>query len=331
MAQTATASWRDGRSRPAWWVRAAPRIGVSRCLLGDPVRFNAGHKEERFLTELLNQHVEWVSVCPEIEVGMGTPRETLRLVEADGGPKMVAPGSGRDHTRDMTAFSHTRIAELQELDLAGYVLKSKSPSCGLLRLPVYAGEEVAHREGQGLFAAALVAAHPQLAMEEETRLRDPHLREHFLERIFAHARLQELLAGEWQVQDLAAFHTRHTLQLMAHDPALAEQARQLAGTARRRPADETRRAYSTTFLAAMATPPSRGGHILALQQAVGHVRDRVDHACRRDLLAVVSAYREGHVPLHAAITALRELAEGEGAGSIRTQTYFDPFPAELQV
>lgn len=313
---------------PAWWVRSRPRVGVSSCLLGEPVRFNGGHKRDRFLTGMLDRYVEWVPVCPEVEVGMGTPRETLRLVDADDGPRMVAPASGRDHTREMGAFSERRVRELDALGLAGYILKSKSPSCGLFQLPVYEGEEVRHRRGRGLFAAALVAGEPLLAIEEEGRLNNPAFRESFVERVFAHARLRELFDGYWRQPDLVEFHARHKLQLMAHAPARAKEAGRIVAGGEH-PAEHVERDYTRTFLEALAVRATRGKHVNVLHHALGQVGEGLDDTRRHDMLSTIDAYREGHVPLSVPITLLAHHAQAAGPDLMRAQTYFEPFPVEL--
>lgn len=319
------------RTRPAWWVRSWPRVGVSSCLLGEPVRFNGGHKEHRFLTEALGTYVEWVPVCPEVEVGMGTPRDTVRLVEDAAGPRMVAPASGRDYTREMTAFAGHRTRELGAVGLSGYILKSKSPSCGLLRLPVYAGDQVSHREGRGLFAAVLATTAPLLAMEEEVGLDDPDVREGFVERVFAHARLRELFEGDWRPRHLADFHARHELQLMAHDPAAAKRAGQVLAVAGARSAAETERDYGEVFLRALAVAPTRDRHVDALQHTLARSRGGLADSHWRDVLSAVTAYRDGEVALSVPVAALRHHALAGRAEFVREQTYLDPFPAELRV
>ena len=318
----------EHQTRPAWWVRSPPRVGVSSCLLGEPVRFNGGHKQDRFLTDVLGKHVEWVPVCPEVEVGMGTPRETLRLVDAGEGPQMVAPASGRDYTEDMTRFAERRIRELDDPGLAGYILKSKSPSCGLFRLPVYEGDQVSHRNGRGLFAAALAGAQPLLAIEEEAQLGDPDTRESFVERVFADARLRELFAGGWQRRDLVDFHARHKLQLMAHAPGRAKAAGRIvaAGDC---PPDQVESAYTRAFLETLAVRATIGKHVNALHHALGQMGDSLDHNRRHDILSTITAYREGQVPLSVPTTMLQHHAQAEGPDFMRAQTYFDPFPAEL--
>jgi NAD(P)-dependent dehydrogenase (short-subunit alcohol dehydrogenase family)/uncharacterized protein YbbK (DUF523 family) len=200
-----------------------PPVGVSSCLLGELVRFNGGHSRFRFLTDELDPYVEWVPYCPEMEIGLGTPRETLRLTD-DG--RLVSK-SGLDHTAAMAALP-------LPAGLDGYVLKAKSPSCGIHGIARYdrSGHPADHR-GRGLFAQRLIARYPLLPVEDEGRLNDPVLKEEFSERVFAFARLRILFSSSWQPRDLVSFHARHKLQLLAHDPARYRYAGRIvaAGTA----------------------------------------------------------------------------------------------------
>ena len=227
------------------------RIGVSQCLLGDAVRFNGGHARDRYLSATLSQYMELLPVCPEVEIGLGTPRETIRLQRLDDETRLVAPKSGADHTRKMRTYAKRRVAELAGEDLCGFVLKKDSPSCGLMRVKVYDHNGVPSRTGQGLFAEALCAAYPQLPIEEEGRLNDPALRENFLERVFAYRRLKDLFAPRWKLGDLVAFHTREKILIMAHDPASQRTLGWLVADAkvngRGQPAD----AYRAAFMLAL--------------------------------------------------------------------------------
>jgi uncharacterized protein YbbK (DUF523 family) len=148
-----------------------PRVGISSCLLGDEVRYDGGHKRHAFLADVLAPHVEWVPVCPEVEAGMGVPREPLRLVRAGNDTRMIATVSGVDHTDAMRAYAEQRVRALEQMDLRGYVLKSKSPSCGM---------------DEGIFATVLRTRLPELPVEEESRLNDPVLRDHFIKRVLGH-------------------------------------------------------------------------------------------------------------------------------------------------
>ena len=194
------------------------RIGVSACLLGQEVRFDGGHKHDRWLTGTLAQWCELVPVCPEVEVGMTIPRESVRLEGDAEAPRMVAPRSGVDWTRPMNEWARTRSRELAAEDLDGFVFKKNSPSCGLFRVKVHPGKGMPARGGRGLFAAAFAAAHPLVPVEEEGRLVDARLRDNFVERIFAYRRARDVFTGRWSRGAVVAFHSREKYLLMAHSP-----------------------------------------------------------------------------------------------------------------
>lgn len=171
-----------------------PRIGISRCLLGDEVRYDGGHKRNALLVDTFGPHVEWVSVCPEVEVGMGTPREPIHLVASpDGVPsgnqrvRLLGVRSAHDWTRSMDQWRGQRVRELAREDLSGFVLKADSPSCGVADVPINCGP-TAHESGRGLFAQALIDAMPDLPIEDERRLADSQVREDFIARVFAYHR-----------------------------------------------------------------------------------------------------------------------------------------------
>jgi uncharacterized protein YbgA (DUF1722 family)/uncharacterized protein YbbK (DUF523 family) len=299
-----------------------PRVGVSSCLLGQPVRYNGGHSRNRFISDVLAGYVEWVPVCPEIEIGLGAPRESLHLT----GDGQLVSGSGKDHTAAVAALAQRRT-ELTGLD--GYVVKSRSPSCGLYSVRVHANGRIVAGNGRGLFAARVLAADPLLPAEEEGRLNDPLLRESFVEQVWARARLNQLFGGRWRLRDLIGFHARHKLQLMAHDPVRAHQAGHLVAVAHGRPDDEVRAGYTALFGEALARRVSRARHCNAMHHAFGLVSDHLDDTRRHGILATIDAYRRGEVPLSVPVTLLRHHADGCNAVYLAAQTYLDPFPAGL--
>jgi uncharacterized protein YbgA (DUF1722 family)/uncharacterized protein YbbK (DUF523 family) len=313
---TAAAS-RTGQPRTA-----RPRIGVSSCLLGEQVRFNGGHSRCRFLTDELGAHADWVPCCPEMAMGLGSPRETLRLTTA-----------GRLVNRSGTA-DHTAAAAAVPLPpgLDGYVLKSRSPTCGVHGIARYGdGGQPADHRGRGIFAQRLMAAFPLLPVEEEGRLNDDLLREAFAERVFAAARLRELLSAPWRPRDLITFHAWHKLQLLAHDPARYLLAGQVVAAAGRTPRAETAAAYRELFCAAMAAKATRGRHANALQHAFSHVGQGLDRTRREDLLHHIEAYRRGHAPLSVPVALLAHHASSGTLPWLAGQTYLQPFPAELRL
>jgi len=175
--------------------RGPIRIGISSCLLGNPVRYDGGHKGNRRLTDPLVELVEWVPVCPEVEVGMGVPRPPLQLVRDERGVRMVEIGSGRDHTAGMERYSARRACSLRALGLSGFILKRASPSCGMERVEILSATGQPENSARGLFAAALRRACPCLPMEEEGRLENALARENFIGRVLAYDRLRALSRG----------------------------------------------------------------------------------------------------------------------------------------
>jgi len=299
-----------------------PRLGVSSCLLGEEVRFNGGHKRYRFLTDELAPHVDWVPYCPEIEIGLGTPREAIRLT-ADG--RLVNRSGTADHTAAMTALP-------LPAELDGYVFKAKSPSCGIRAIPRYREDgQAADHDGRGLYAERVLARDPLLATEDEGRLNDPGLREAFTERIFAAARLRALLAGSWEPRDLVGFHARHKLQLLAHDPARYRQAGQVVAAAGSAVLAETAGTYRELFRAAMAGTATRGRNANALLHAYSRIGRDLDQPRRDDLVARIDAYRRGLEPLSVPVALLSHYASSGDLPWLASQTYLRPFPAELRL
>src|SRR2546427_7327391 len=165
-----------------------PRIGISQCLLGEPVRYDGGHKRDSVLIETLGRHLEWVPVCPEVEVGLGTPREPMQLVGDRHAPRLVTINTGADHTEAMNRFAQQRVRELEALNLSGFVFKSASPSCGIKGVSLFNTQGVEAHNGVGLFASAFMAHFPEMPVEDEGRLHDPQVLKDFLERVFDYRR-----------------------------------------------------------------------------------------------------------------------------------------------
>jgi uncharacterized protein YbgA (DUF1722 family)/uncharacterized protein YbbK (DUF523 family) len=309
------------------------RIGISSCLLGRKVRYDGGHKRDEFLVDTFGRFVEWVPVCPELEMGLGVPREPIRLVAGSGRSetRLVGVKSGTDHTAAMGSYSKRRLDELEPLDLCGYVLKKDSPSCGLMRVKVWNRHGMAAKSGRGLFAEALVERFPHLPVEEEGRLSDPRLRENFIERVFAYARLKTLFTGRWTVGQLVAFQAAHKLLLLAHSPeAYRRLGRQVAraSTANRR---EVRGSYEAGFMDALAVPATRGRHANVLQHIAGYLHDGLDAASREELQQALADYRAGLVPLVVPITLVRHHVRRLDISYLAGQVYLEPHPKELML
>jgi uncharacterized protein YbgA (DUF1722 family)/uncharacterized protein YbbK (DUF523 family) len=306
------------------------RLGVSACLLGDEVRYDGGHKRDVFLMDILGPFVEWVKVCPEVESGMGTPRESIRLVNHDGRIRLETVKSGVDYTDAMTAYASARLEQLEDEDLCGYVLKKDSPSCGMTRVKIHEPHG-ATRRGVGVFANALLKRFPDLPVEEEGRLQDPRLRENFIERVFAYRRLHDLFASRWTVGDLVRFHTAHKLVLMAHSlPAYGRLGRFVAG-AKRISRGTVRTDYRAGFMAALSIVATPQRHTNVLQHMVGYFKRTLDHDSRAELLATIDDYRRGLVPLVVPLTLIRHHVRQHDVHYLAGQVYLEPHPKELML
>ncbi len=307
------------------------RLGVSSCLLGEQVRFDGGHKRDRFVTDLLGKFVEWVPVCPEVEVGMSTPRPALRLVGDDASVRMVEIKSGIDHTQAMQSYAIRRVRALRELELSGYILKKDSPSCGMERVKIYQAKGMAKRDGRGLYASALLEAYPHLPIEDEGRLNDARLRENFIERVFAYRRVRELFSGRWTNGQVVAFHTAHKLQLMAHSTVAYRELGRLVAGLKRLSRTDFRERYESGFMAALAQLATRGRNTNVLQHAAGHLKELIDPASRGELSELIHDYRNGLVPLVVPITLMAHHVNRHDVDYLKGQLFLQPHPKELML
>ena len=307
------------------------RLGVSSCLLGQEVRFDGGHKRDRFLTDLMGQFVEWVPVCPEVEVGLEIPRPALRLMSDAERVRMVEIKSGRDHTKAMEKFSARRVRALRDLNLCGYVLKKDSPSCGMTRVRVYGEKGMATRSGQGLYAAALTKAYPNLPVEEEGRLNDSRLRENFIERVFAYRRLGQLFRGRWTRRQVVEFHTAHKLQVMAHSTVAYRELGQLVAGLKAMPRAAFREQYENGFMQALSQLATRGRNANVLQHAAGYLKRDLDSASRTELAELIHDYRNGLVPLVVPISLLGHHVRRHEIDYLIGQVFLEPHPKELML
>ena len=307
------------------------RIGISSCLLGQEVRFDGGHKRDRFLTDTFGRFVEWVPVCPEVEAGLGTPREAIHLLETGGERRVVGVKSGTDHTRALEAQARKRVRALAKADLCGYVLKRASPSCGMERVRVFQEKGMPRRDGRGLFAEVLMEALPLLPVEEEGRLCDPPLRENFVERIFAYRRMRDLFHGRWTAGAVVAFHTAHKLQLMAHSPVAYRELGRLVAGVKDAPRAEFRAEYEAGFMTALSKKASPGRNRNVLEHMLGYLRDSLDPASRAAIAGLIQDYYDQLVPLVVPLSLLRHYVRKLEVGYLLGQSYLQPHPKELML
>jgi len=304
-----------------------PRVGISSCLLGENVRWDGGHKRDVWLKDALGPHVEWVPVCPELEIGMGVPREAVHLAGAPANPRLVGVDSGDDWTARMEFYSSKRVRQLGAMDLSGYVLKKNSPSCGMERVKVWRPSGQPTRDGVGAFAAVLMERLPLLPVEEEGRLEDAPLREHFVERVFAHRRWRDLAAAPFRARDLVDFHARHKLQLLAHSPDHYRRLGPLVARAKAAVRDD----YGRLFMEGLSQKATRGRHVNVLQHMAGYFKEGLTSEERRGIEEAIADYRAREVALEVPVRLIRQGARRLKVAYLLQQTYFDPVPAGLKL
>ncbi len=308
------------------------RVGVSTCLLGEPVRYDRGHKLDRYVANTLGSYFEWVPVCPEVEMGLPTPRESMRLVGDPADPRLIAPKSGIDHTEGMKAWAGRRLDELAEIGLHGFIFKRDSPSSGLLRVKVYNEHGMAQRVGTGMFPRALMERFPLLPLEEEGRLHDMPLRENFIERVFNYYRWTRMLETEPTAGGLVKFHTAHKLTLMAHSPKHYSAMGRLVANAGSRQWDELAAEYGAQLMEGLRVLGTRGKHVNVLHHLMGFLKDHLSSQDKQELLTLIEDYRQELLPLVVPLTLLKHhLNRHPVPDWVHQQVYLHPYPKELML
>ena len=309
------------------------RLGISACLLGEPVRFDGGHKSDRFIRDTLGKYVEFVPVCPEAECGLGVPREAMRLVGDPEAPRLMTVRTKVDHTERLKTWARKRVGELEQEDLRGFIFKSKSPSSGMERVKVYPepaqGSPVTR--GVGLFARIFMERFPLLPVEDEERLHDPVLRENFIQRLFGLQRWRDLLASEPNLGDLVDFHTRHQLLILAHSPNHYRELGRLVARAQEIPLQELYEHYQSRLMEALRlkTTPKKNTHVL--QHLMGYFKQDLTSDEKQELREVIDHYHRGYVPLMAPITLINHYVRKYNQPFLKAQFYLRPHPVELQL
>ncbi|MEM9175906.1 MAG: DUF523 and DUF1722 domain-containing protein [Myxococcota bacterium] len=307
-------------------------MGVSACLLGAEVRFDGGHKRDRYVTDVLGDHVEWRPVCPELEAGLGLPRPAIQLVGGERGDRLVVGKTGEDVSDAMARYAEPRVAELLAAGLDGFVFKKDSPSCGVHRLRVRSEAKGAPvRTGVGYFSRVVLDACPDLPVEEEGRLHDPYLREGFIEALFCHNRWRVLTARGLSRRGLVAFHEAHKMLLMARDESRCRALGRLVGSFGRVPDEDVYRDYGAQFLAAIRRPASVRRHVNVLEHLFGHMKQTLAPREKREIHLAIQDFRRGRVPLVVPITLLRFLVASHEADYVAGQLYLEPHPREMML
>jgi len=300
-------------------------------LLGEPVRYNGGHQHNRYLTGTLGKFVEYVPVCPEVECGLPTPRETMRLVGDVDAPRLVTRKTKIDHTARMLAWARKRLKAIDREDLCGFIFKGNSPSSGLYRVKVYNAKGMPAKLGTGLWARAFTERFPALPVEEEGRLNDPKLRENFIEQIFTMKRWRETLAQRRSRRTLIEFHTRNKLLLLSHSPENLRKMGKLVASGKDVSLKELYRDYETLLMQSLRLKTTVKKNINVMQHMMGYFRKQLAADEKQELLEILDRYRQGLVPLIVPITLFNHYVRKYGQAYLADQTYLNPHPYELKL
>lgn len=316
-----------------------PRVGISACLLGEEVRFDGGHKRNPYVVNKLAGAVELVPVCPEVEAGFPTPRETMRLGRFGGRIRVTGNRSGENFTPRLRAWSEQRVSELESTELDGYIFMKNSPSCGLSRVKVYEEREDGSRvdaspskTGIGVFADAVQRRMPTLALTEDGWLHDPGLRDTFLERLFTHHRMRTQLLVEPTRAKLVDFHSEHKLMYMARSPEGYRKLGRLVGRRGERPLEAVLDEYVPLAMETLRKPATPGRQANVLQHIVGYFKGVLSHFEKQEIVGLIDEFRRGFHGLAVPLTLLRHhLNKHQQSEWLARQRYFAPYPRGLQI
>ncbi len=304
-----------------------PRIVISKCIGFDPCRYNGEIVQDKFVARL-GPHVEFASVCPEVEIGLGTPRAPVRIVSAGNGFKLIQPASGVDVSQEMREFTRGFLDGLKEVD--GFILKNRSPSCGFTDVKVYAGPEKGASIGRtaGFFGGAVLERFGDRAVEDEGRLKNLNIRDHFLTRIFASARFRRL-REDASVHELVSFHAENKLLLMAYSQTAMRELGRLVANSNRKRMGTVLEQYGKLFRQALSKAPRHASPINVLMHCLGYFKKDLSAREKHHFLEVLEAYRQRRTPLSSAVSILRSWVMRFEMEYLYPQTFFSPYPEHL--
>jgi uncharacterized protein YbgA (DUF1722 family)/uncharacterized protein YbbK (DUF523 family) len=307
------------------------KLGVSTCLLGENVRYDGGHKLDRFLTDTLGQYVEYVPVCPEVECGLPVPRESMHLEGDPESPRLVTSRTKQDMTERMIQWALERVVELEKEDLCGFIFKSDSPSSGMERVKVYNDKGMAVKKGVGMFARIFMEHFPLLPVEDEGRLHDPGLRENFIERIFTLKRWREALTKKESRGIVVNFHTKHKLLILSHSPKLYQTMGKLVARAKELSLREFYQEYQILLMESLMLKTTSKKNANVLQHMMGYFKEQLSFDEKQELLEVIEVYRKAYTPLIVPITLIQHYVRKYNQPYLKQQVYLNPHPLELQL
>lgn len=307
------------------------KLGISTCLLGEKVRYDGGHKLDRYLVNTVGPFVEWVPICPEHECGLPIPRESMRLVKTEKGVRLLTGKSKIDHTERLVNWSKARLDHLEQENICGFVFKAKSPSSGMRDIKIYSEQGMPLSKGSGLFADMLMRRFPYLPVEDEGRLNDAGLRENFIERVFVYFRWQQFLAAGATRKGLVEFHSDHKYLIMAHSETHMRAMGKLVANPDAKEKENLLNEYFINLMEGLKLKATVKKNVNVLQHIMGYFKKQLSSDEKQELLEVIEQYHKQLIPLIVPITLIKHYVNKYDEPYLKRQFYLNPHPAELML
>ena len=308
-----------------------PKLGISTCLLGESVRYDGGHKLDRYLRDTVGPFVEWIPVCPEVECGLSIPREAVRLVGDPDDPRLLTSRTGIDKTEKMQEWIKIRLEQLEREDLCGFIFKTKSPSSGMRDIKVYNEKGMPVHKGAGIFAKAFMEKFPMLPVEDDGRLNDAGLRENFIERIFVYKRWQDFIHHDASIRGLVEFHTKHKYVIMSHSSADLKLLGKLVANTKSRDKDDIFQEYEFILFKALKLKATVKKNVNVLSHLLGYFKKLLTPDEKKEMLDIIDQYHKNLTPLIVPITLFKHYTRKYDESYLKQQYYLNPHPIELRL
>jgi uncharacterized protein YbgA (DUF1722 family)/uncharacterized protein YbbK (DUF523 family) len=300
-----------------------PRIVLSRCFL-EPVRYNGEIIKDEFV-ERLKPYIDYIDLCPEMDIGLGVPRQRVILVEENEEIRLIQPESGKDFTEKVRKYGYSVIKRINGID--GFLLKSKSPSCGVASAKLYK-KGVIIGKTNGIFAEMIKQFFQYLPFEDEGRLRDREIREHFLIRLFAFSEMRGLINRK-SAKELVEFHTKYKYLLMTYNQKILKELGRIVANHKTKIVDKIFQ-YKTLFYQAFDRKPSKKRNINTLLHIMGHFSKFMSTREKKHLLSLIDQFGKGMLDLNVILEVLKNLSYRFDNEYILLQKYLTPYPVELR-
>jgi uncharacterized protein YbgA (DUF1722 family)/uncharacterized protein YbbK (DUF523 family) len=307
------------------------KIGISSCLLGQKVRYDGGHKLDPYLVNTLGKYVNWVPVCPEVEMGLPVPREAMCLIGNPEKPRLVTQRTNIDYTDKMLKWASKKIKELKKQELCGFIFKSRSPSSGLKWVKIYSKNKMQIKRGSGIFSSIFTQHFPFIPVEDDRRLHNPFLRENFIERVFVFSRWRDLIKKRMTSVELVSFHTNHKLLIMSHSPRHCNLLGRLVAEVKKKPVNSVISAYISLLMQGMQMLATVKKNTNVLMHIMGYFKKHLTPSEKQELLETIQNYHRGLIPLIVPITLINHFVRKFDVTYLKTQHYLNPHPVELML